>query len=223
MAKVSEVVFWGATGQAKVLKECIEHMNLVLVALIENDRARSSPFPGVPIYFGKDGLGQWLAEHGPGGSFGFFAAIGGDRGRDRMSLQDYAQSLGLAPLVATHPTSFVADDVSVGVGSQIMANSAVCAGAQIGRACIVNTSASVDHDCRIGSGVHIGPGATLAGCVDVEDFATIYTGATILPRIRIGTGSIVGAGAVVTRDVPDQTVVAGNPARILKGHHRGSK
>lgn len=223
MARISEVVFWGATGQAKVLKECIEHMNLSLVALIENDRTRSSPFPGVPVYFEEAGLRQWLAEQEPSGSFGFFAAIGGTRGQDRISLQDYANSLGLAPLVARHPTSFVADDVSVGAGSQILANSTVCVGSQIGEACIVNTSASVDHDCRIGNGVHVGPGATLAGCVNVGDFATVYTGATVLPRIRIGKGSIVGAGAVVTRDVPDQTVVVGNPARILKGHHRGSK
>lgn len=217
MAQISEVVFWGATGQAKVLKECIEQMNLALVALIENDRTRSSPFPGVPIYFEKDGLGQWLTEQGPGASFGFFAAIGGARGQDRMSLQDQAKSLGLTPLVARHPTSFVADDVAVGAGSQIMANSAVCVGSHIGKATIVNTSASVDHECRIGDGVHIGPGATLAGCVIIEDFATVYTGATVLPRIRIGKGSIVGAGAVVTRDVPDHVIVAGNPARILKG------
>lgn len=218
MAQISEVVFWGATGQAKVLKECIEQMNLALVALIENDRTRSSPFPDVPVYYEKDGLGQWLAEQGSGGPFGFFAAIGGARGRDRILFQDYAESLGLTPLVARHPTSYVADDVSVGAGSQVMANSAVCVGSQIGKATIVNTSASVDHECRIGNGVHIGPGATLAGCVTVEDFATVYTGATVLPRMRIGKGAIVGAGAVVTRDVPDQAVVAGNPAGILKGH-----
>ena len=81
MAQISEVVFWGATGQAKVLKECIERMDLALVVLIENDRTRSSPFPDVPIYYEKDGLGQWLAEQGLDRSFGFFAAIGGTRGR----------------------------------------------------------------------------------------------------------------------------------------------
>lgn len=223
MARISEVVFWGATGQAKVLRECISHTGLSLVALVENDKARTSPFPDVPVCYEQAGLQQWLAERASDSPLGFFAAIGGDRGRDRLELQQLAESLGLTPLIAKHPTAFVADDVSVGAGSQVMANSAVCVGSQIGQACIVNTSASVDHDCRIGDGVHIGPGATLAGCVEVGDFATVYTGATVLPRIRIGKGSIVGAGAVVTRDVPEQAVVVGNPARILKGQHRGSE
>ena len=44
----------------------------------------------------------------------------------------------------------------------------------------------------------------------------IGTGATILPGVRIGDGAVVGAMAVVSRDVPDEAVVVGNPARIVK-------
>jgi acetyltransferase-like isoleucine patch superfamily enzyme len=69
--------------------------------------------------------------------------------------------------------------------------------------------------------VHIGPGANLAGCVEVEDYSTIYTGAVILPRIRIGKGAIVAAGAVVIESVPAYTVVAGNPAREKKKRVKG--
>jgi acetyltransferase-like isoleucine patch superfamily enzyme len=50
----------------------------------------------------------------------------------------------------------------------------------------------------------------------VEDFARIGANATILPGIRIGKNSLVGAGSVVTKDVPENSVVAGNPARIIK-------
>ncbi len=46
--------------------------------------------------------------------------------------------------------------------------------------------------------------------------ASIGSGAVILPGIIIGEGAIVGAGAVVTRDVPSRTVIAGNPARVLR-------
>ena len=57
-------------------------------------------------------------------------------------------------------------------------------------------------------GVAIGKGASIGGNV------------TILPGIKIGKGALVGAGAVVTKDVKDNTVVAGNPARFLKKRNK---
>lgn len=50
----------------------------------------------------------------------------------------------------------------------------------------------------------------------VKKGASIGSGATILANVTIGEGSIIGAGSVVTRDVPERTIVAGNPARILR-------
>jgi acetyltransferase-like isoleucine patch superfamily enzyme len=58
--------------------------------------------------------------------------------------------------------------------------------------------------------------AALAGHVTVGDFSTIGTNATVLPRIRIGTNCYVGAGAVVTKDVPDNAVVVGCPAKVMR-------
>jgi acetyltransferase-like isoleucine patch superfamily enzyme len=52
--------------------------------------------------------------------------------------------------------------------------------------------------------------------VVIEDLAIIYQNATILKGVRIGKGAIVGAGTVVTKDVPPHTIVAGNPARVVK-------
>ena len=50
----------------------------------------------------------------------------------------------------------------------------------------------------------------------VKQGASIGSNATLLCGITVGSGSIVGAGSVVTRDVPDKTVVAGNPARVIR-------
>ena len=58
--------------------------------------------------------------------------------------------------------------------------------------------------------------ATYGRPIVIEDKVWIGINSTILPGVRIGYGSIVGAQSVVTKDVPPMTVVAGNPARIIK-------
>jgi sugar O-acyltransferase (sialic acid O-acetyltransferase NeuD family) len=219
---LKEMIFWGATGQAKVLRECMKESGLKLIALFDNRHKLRSPFPDVPIYYETKSFDEWMRTRYSSEPVGFLVAIGGDRGKDRVSIQDYLTSSGCIPLIAKHPTAYVPDSCTVGVGSQILANSTVCVETVIGAACIINTGAIVDHECRIGAGVHIGPGASIAGCVEIESYATIYTGAVVAPRVRIGEGAIVGAGAVVIKDVPAHTVVVGNPARVIKKGARRS-
>ncbi len=218
---MKEMIFWGATGQSKVLRECMKDSGLKLVALFDNNESLLSPFTDVPLYFGKKGFEDWIAKRSTSGLVSFLVAIGGDKGKYRLEIQEYLESYGLSSLIAKHPTAFVADNAKIGVGSQILANSTVCVETIIGRGCIINTGTIIDHECNIGDGGHICPGAHLAGCVEVGRYATIGTGAVILPRIRVGQGAIVGAGAVVIEDVPPYNVVAGNPARDIRRISKG--
>ncbi len=218
---VKEMIFWGATGQAKVLRECMRGSGIELVALFDNNENLPSPFEDIPLYYGVRGFEEWIKTRDSSGPLGFLVAIGGERGEDRVKIQDYLKASGCIPLIAKHATACVADSAIIGDGSQILANSTVCVEAVIGPACIINTGAIVDHECRIGAGAHTGPGANLAGCVEVDDYATIYTGAVILPRITIGKGAIVAAGAVVIKNVSPCTMVAGNPAREKKKRVKG--
>jgi len=214
---MKEMIFWGATGQAKVLRECMKKdVVLRLVALFDNNDNLVSPFVDVPLYFGKKGFEDWMMERGSNGPVSFLVAIGGVRGKDRVEIQEYLESYGLVALLAKHSTAFIANNVKIGSGSQILANCSVCVETVIGRGCIVNTGAIVDHECRVDDGVHICPGAHLAGCVHVGSYTTIGTGAVILPNVKLGQGVIVGAGAVVIEDVPSYTIVVGNPARTIK-------
>ncbi len=132
------------------------------------------------------------------------------------------------------------DKTQTGNGVVIRENSAV------GAECLVGTGTVIEDDCHIASrvvlqssvyiptgtrieeGVFIGPRACLTNDkemgrgnwklepVVIRKNARIGANSTILPGVTIGADAVVGAGAVVTKDVAPRTVVAGNPARVLR-------
>lgn len=204
-------VIWGGAGQAKVVRPILARSGHCVVAVFDNGIKRS-PFADVPFLGGDPEFARSRDRYA---GYGFMVAIGGRHGRVRTDISRSLREAGLVPLRAIHHTAFIADSASLGEGCQILPLAAICEEAVVGDYSIVNTKASVDHECRIGIGVHIMPGATLAGLVEVHDYATIGSGAVILPRLRIGTGATVGAGAVVTKDVRDNCTVIGCPAREI--------
>jgi sugar O-acyltransferase (sialic acid O-acetyltransferase NeuD family) len=213
MAK--DIVFWGATGHAKVLHEALAPTDIRLIALFDN-RNLASPILPTPVFVGKAGFDTWLSlQPNSGADLLFAIAIGGARGRERLDLFDWVLGRGLSAHTIVHRAAYVAGDAHLGDGCQILAHATICTRARLGQTVIVNTAASVDHDCVVGDGVHIAPGARLTGQITVGACAFIGAGAVILPRLTIGDNAIVGAGAVVTRDVPAYVTVVGNPARKL--------
>ena len=111
---------------------------------------------------------------------------------------ELAQKAELEAATLVHPSAVVSRHVKLGVGVVALAGVIVNAGAVISDNVCLNTGCRIDHDCELGEHSHIFPSATLTGGVKLGPYAT------------------VGAGAVVTADVGDNEVVAGNPARLLR-------
>ena len=104
----------------------------------------------------------------------------------------------------------------LGPGTVVFAGSVVQPDATIGAHSILNTAASVDHDCIVGDFVHIGPGVTLCGGVTLDEGVLLGVGAKVAPNVEIGPWSTAGAGAVCVVDVPGSTTVVGVPARPVE-------
>lgn len=115
-----------------------------------------------------------------------------------------------------HPTAYIANNVSIGNGSVIFAGAIIQPETSIGVSCIVNTAATIDHDCLLKDGVHVAPGSHIAGGVSIGKCSWIGLGSTVNQNLSIGAGVIVGAGAAVINDISDNKIVVGVPARPLK-------
>jgi acetyltransferase-like isoleucine patch superfamily enzyme len=125
----------------------------------------------------------------------------------------------------------IGDETKIGAFVEIQKN------ASVGRRCKISSHTFVCEGVTIEDNVFVGhgvvfindsyPRATTDGQLQTEaDWsveptiikkgASIGSGATILSKVTVGEGAIVGAGSVVTKDVPPRTIVAGNPARVLR-------
>lgn len=139
-----------------------------------------------------------------------------DAGDRRLRLMAWLEAAGIRfPMLASRSAT-LHDDVTWGAGTLVLSGAVVVTGTRLGRACIVNTNASVDHDCVLEDDVHVAPGVTLCGGVRVGAHTLIGAAATVLPGVRICARSVVGAGATVTHDIREPGVYLGTPARRVE-------
>jgi acetyltransferase EpsM len=172
-------------------------------------------FCGARVLGGREQLDRLLAQGVRNIILGF-----GDNAA-RMALGRELVERGFVLGQAIHPRATVAQDVRIGVGTVVVAGAVVNPNTVLGENVIVNTCASVDHDCIVEDGVHVAPGARLAGNVRIGSETWIGLGALVLQDRTVGARTLVGAGAVVTRDLPDDVVAYGAPARVIR--HRSQE
>jgi acetyltransferase-like isoleucine patch superfamily enzyme len=125
----------------------------------------------------------------------------------------------------------IGDNVKIGAFVEIQKNASVGNNCKISSHTFVCEGVTIEDDVFVGHSVafinDMYPRATAGGQLQTEaDWAvektlvkkgaSIGSGATILAKVTIGENSIIGAGSVVTKDVPANTIVAGNPAKIIR-------
>ena len=211
----NRLIIWGASDQCRVNCHILHQCGFQIAALIDDTVNMISPLPNVPIYLGLQGLETFL-ESSNAEDYGFVVAIGNPFGHVRMKLHKLMKRRGLIPVSFSDPTSLICQTVVFEEGLQVMPYAVIHNDVIIGKQCIINTRALVEHDCILNDGVEIGPGAVLCGRVNVGRNSWVGANATIRQRVTIGENSIIAAGAVVVMDIPSNVVAAGVPARVIR-------
>ncbi len=122
------------------------------------------------------------------------------------------------------PGAIIRDGAEIGDRAVIMMGAILNIGARVGADTMIDMGAVLGGRATVGEKCHIGAGAVLAGVVEpasalpvvIEDGVLVGANAVVLEGVRVGRGAVVAAGAIVTSDVPENAVVAGAPARIIK-------
>ena len=214
-AQKPPILLFGASGHAKVIADIIEKAGACRVAGFADDRYMQpdGQFFGYPIIGGRQDVLAWRDRFGP---VRIIVSIGANCIRESITQWFAERDFEFA--TAIHPSAQIARDVRIGAGTVIMARVAVNPGSVLGPGCIVNTCASVDHDCRLGGFVHLAPGARLCGGVAMDDRSMLGSGGVVIPNVHVGADVMIGAGAVVVSEAVVGRTYVGVPARP-KGEH----
>ncbi len=205
------VVLLGAGGHGKVLLALLHALGREIRGVCDPQLAgKVESWNGVPVLGGDEVLDS-LDPHDVGLVNGIGQVVGSSR-RAQVFASLKARGFGFPVLV--HPSAWVAPDVNLGEGVQVMAGAIVQPGVTIEANSVVNSRASIDHDCIIGPDVHVAPGAVLCGGVRLAAGVFVGAGATIVQGLSIGEKAVVGAGATVVRDLSGGDLIIGSPARI---------
>lgn len=144
-------------------------------------------------------------------------AIGVGNPLHRHQMSDKLLQAGGHLVSVVSPLAIVgAFENSIGSGSSIFTHVVIESSNSIGRGCLIHHAAFISHDTVIGDFSEISPSVQVLGKVQIGHHCSIGTSAVLLPGVHIGNHVTIGAGAVVTRNIPDNSVAIGIPARVIK-------
>lgn len=201
------IAILGYSGHSFVVLDAAKEMGLHVAYYCEKNPNPFNPFE--INYLGDEGSEyfNWNAVDG------FILGIGDNKIRQKVA--DLIVTKKKSLLNVIHPSAIISNYATFGTGNFFAANVVVNALAKIADHCILNTGCIVEHECVVESGAHIAPGAVLAGNVMVGENSFIGANSVVKQGVTIGNGVTVGAGSVVTKNIPDNEIWVGNPAKKL--------
>ena len=197
------LVICGAGGFAREVFRWVQNHYHVVAFIADGEKENRDIF-GIPV------IAYPRTMHS--GLF-FMVAIGHPSAREQVHNRTLAAGLVPAPAFV-HP-SCVVGDTELGAGTIICPGSIITTNVRIGTSVIINIGCTIGHDTVIGSFSTLSPGANISGNVIVGELAYLGTGCSVREKVRVGSRSTLGMGAALVKDLPENQVWGGVPAKLL--------
>jgi len=197
----------GASGHGKVVADIALKMDVwKYIAFLDQDGSIVSSL-GIEVVDKSVNACRYAKN------YDIFVAVGNNIMREKIIGELIATGANVPVLI--HPSAILGKEVEVEVGTAIMAGVVINCCTKIGRGCIINTGATIDHDNVIDDYVHVSPGAHLAGTVKVGKNTWIGAGGVVINNINITSDCVIGAGAVVISNITEPGTYIGVPAKKI--------
>lgn len=216
-----DIVLIGGGSQLSYSIDIIEKQNTHrIIGVLDSYQAIGNKLFGYEVIGRQENIIDLILKY----NFeGCIITIGDNWSRERIFLQ----VSNLAPQLewpnAIHPSVIIGNHVVLGKGILAMAGVIINTGAYLGDFTNYYTNCNVEHDCYVDNFASISAGVVLGGKVKIGKYSAITLNATIIDRLVIGENSVVGAASLVTRDIPDNVLAYGNPAKIIRNREQGEK
>jgi sugar O-acyltransferase (sialic acid O-acetyltransferase NeuD family) len=157
-----------------------------------------------------------VADACDGDVVAIFIAIGDNAARQRVKEEVAGQFPNSEFPSLVHPTASLSHFSTIANGAVLMAGAIVGVNSCVGRFCILNTSASINHDCVMEEYSSLAPAVATGGRVCIGTRSAVAIGATIKHGVKIGKDVVIGANSYVNKSVADNVVCYGTPASAIR-------
>jgi sugar O-acyltransferase (sialic acid O-acetyltransferase NeuD family) len=218
---MKNVVLIGGGNQAHYTIDIIEKENKYnIVGIIDSIHDIGSDRFGYKIIGRQENLSNLIDQYKIGAGV---ISIGDNWSRYYVYNKIISQVPNFEFVNAIHPSVIVGNDVELGIGVVVMAGCIFNPKSKIGNFTFFATGSQVEHDCVIGDFASISAGSVTGGYVEIGKYSALTLGVVVMDRIKIGENSVIGAGSLVTKDVPDNVLSYGSPAKIIRERIKGEK
>lgn len=118
-----------------------------------------------------------------------------------------------------HSSAVLSVNINIGEGTVAMPNAVIGPNSKIGSFCIINTSSSIDHDCIMSDYASMAPSSVTGGRVLIGTRSAISIAASIKHGISIGSDTVIGGASYVEKNIGDNCVAYGVPAKVIKARN----